>query len=251
MTSMMTTRIKVQEQRRREMEMEQLRANLLRAISHDLRTPLTSIYGACEAVLGNQGLPETRRKVLIEGIRSDAKWLIDMVENLLSVTRIEGGGLNLVRKSTPVEELTDVVIRKFRDSHPDTKVEVVLPDEFVSIAIDPLLIGQVLLNLLDNATQHAKGMTVLRYEVQSEEGQVWFRIADDGCGMQEAELKKLFSGMPGRDDRPADGGKRNMGIGLYVCAAIIKAHGGRIWAENQKLHGLSVTFTLPTEAADE
>ena len=251
MTSMMTTRIKVQEQRRREMEMEQLRADLLRAISHDLRTPLTSIYGTCEAVLANGELPERQRRELVEGIRSDAKWLIDMVENLLSVTRIEGGALNLSVKSTPVEELTDVVVRKFKDSHPDTQLEVVLPEEFVSVSIDPLLIGQVLLNLLDNATQHARGMTLLRYEVRSEEGHICFRVTDDGCGMEEAELKKLFSGMPKRDDRPADGKKRNMGIGLYVCAAIIKAHGGSIRAENRVPHGLSVSFRLPAEVASD
>ena len=247
MTSMLTTRIKVQEQRRRQMEAEQLRADLLRAISHDLRTPLTSIFGSCEALQDHPHLPDSQRQELILGIKADAKWLIDIVENLLSVTRIEGDRLHLVLRSTPVEELTDVVIQKFRATHSETEIEVILPDTFVSVSIDPLLIEQVLLNLLENATQHAHGMTRLIYQVFVNEDGVQFRISDDGCGVSEAELKKLFQGMPKNTNRPADGRKRNMGIGLYVCSAIIKAHGGKIEAEPVLPHGLCVAFTLPLE----
>lgn len=247
MTSMMTTQIKIQERKRREMEIEQMRANLLRAISHDLRTPLTSIYGSSETLLDYDDKDLEKYRHLINGIKEDAGWLIDIVENLLSVTKLEDGRINLKLKDTPIEELSDVAIRKLKKKYPDVRINTSLPERFVSVPMDPLLIEQVLLNLMENAVHHATGMTKLLYSVTERDGYVRFEVADDGCGVSEQAVKLLFSGRPVHENSPIDGRKKSMGIGLYVCAAIVKAHNGSIGANALKPHGLCVSFDLPNE----
>ena len=247
MTSMMTTQIKMQERKRGEMEIERMRANLLRAISHDLRTPLTSIYGSSETLLAYEDEGLKKHRHLLSGIREDAGWLIDVVENLLSVTKIEDGRINLKLKDTPVEELSDVAIRKLKRKYPDVNLKASLPEEFILVPMDPLLIEQVLLNLMENAVHHAKGMTELKYIVMKREGYVRFEVVDDGCGVTEQARKELFSGKPVHDDRPVDGRRKSMGIGLYVCAAIVKAHNGSIGAYPVSPHGLCVSVDLPYE----
>lgn len=159
MTSTMTTQIKRHEQKKREVETERIRADLLRAISHDIRTPLTSIYGSSSTLLEcADALTVREKELLLKGIREDAEWLTNIVENLISVTKIEDGRLNLQIVDTSVEELIDVTLEKFKRRYPEQKITLSLPDEFVSIPVDPLLIEQVILNILENAMQHAKGM---------------------------------------------------------------------------------------------
>lgn len=248
LTGALTTKIKRQEVLRAENEKEHMRANLLRAISHDLRTPLTTIYGASSTLLENyQGLTEIQQFQLLRGIQDDAQWLIRMVENLLSVTRIDSGKVKLLKTPTVLDELIDAALVKFRKRYPRQEVALELPEDVVVIPMDALLIEQVLINLLENAVQHAAGMTTLRLRVFTLEHTAIFEIADNGCGIPGERLKQIFSGeLPG-DDVPADGQKRNAGIGLSVCASIIKAHGGSIAAGNAQGGGAVVRFSLTTE----
>ena len=249
MTSTLTTRIKMQEQLRMESEKEKMRANLLRAVSHDLRTPLTSIYGACSTVIENyDSLEKEQTMKLLNDACSDAQWLNRMVENLLSVTRIDSEKVTVQKTPTVLEELLDTVLVKFRKRYPNVPVQLDLPDEFIVIPMDSMLIQQVLMNLLENAALHAEGMTKLTLRVFTMGGRAVFEVSDDGCGIPKEKLKKLFTGMVVSDmDAPADSGKHGMGIGLSVCAAIIKAHGGEIKAESAPGEGTTIRFWLETE----
>lgn len=248
LTSTLTTKVKRQEAVKAESERERMRANLLRAISHDLRTPLTTIYSSCSALLERRdslSLPQQNK--MLEGIREDSEWLVRMVENLLSVTRIDSGRVKLVKEPTVLEELIDSVLRKFRKRYPDQEVELELPEDIVLIPMDPMLIEQVLSNLLENAVYHAKGMQRLWLRVFTLGDRAIFEVRDDGCGIDEGLLKDIFNGRAPGSATPADGKKRSAGIGLSVCASIIKAHGGSISAENGSGGGAVLRFSLAME----
>ena len=228
MTSTLTTRIKKQEQLRMESEKEKMRANLLRAVSHDLRTPLTSIYGACSTVIENYDSLDKAKTI-----------------KLLSVTRIDSEKVTVQKTPTVLDELLDAVLVKFRKRYPDIQVELETPDAFIVIPMDSMLIQQVLMNLLENAALHAEGMTKLTLKVFTVGNRAVFEVTDDGCGIPRERLKTLFSGTD--PDVPADSRKHGMGIGLSVCAAIIKAHGGEIKAESRLGEGTTIRFWLETE----
>lgn len=261
MTSTMTTQIKRHEQKKREIETERIRANLLRAVSHDIRTPLTSIYGSSSTLLEcADALTDQKKEQLLMGIREDSEWLTNMVGNLLSVTKIEGGRLNLQIVETSVEELIDVVLEKFKRRYQDQEISLSLPDAFLSIKVDPILIEQVILNILENAVQHAVGMQAICITVCKFGDKVSFEIVDDGCGIPDDILKRLFKeiiekkvsvggyrkiyGQDEKNVRPIDGNRFNMGIGMYVCAAIIEAHHGEFFAKNLSPKGCSFRFVL-------
>ncbi|HIW59780.1 MAG TPA: DUF4118 domain-containing protein [Candidatus Anaerobutyricum avicola] len=251
-TSALTTKIKEQERTKAETEKERVRANLLRAISHDLRTPLTTIYGSCSAIIENyDSLKKEQQIKLLGEIREDAEWLIRMMENLLSITKIGSKQVQVIKTPTVLEELIDDTLIKFHKRYPDQKVEVEIPEEFISIPMDPLLIVQVLMNLLENAVLHAKGMTRLIFRVRTVGSHAVFEIEDDGCGIAPELLDRLFEGYQERTEEPADGKRNNMSIGLSVCATIIRAHGGSIKAENRREGGARFSFSLEMEEMDE
>ncbi len=249
MTSTLTTRIKKQEQLHMESEKEKMRANLLRAVSHDLRTPLTSIYGACSTVMENYGqLGKEQTLKLLGEACEDAQWLNRMVENLLSVTRIDSEQVTVKKTPTVLEELVDAVLVKFQKRYPNVPVQLDLPDDFIMIPMDSMLIRQVLMNLLENAVFHAEGMTTLTLRVFTLGSRAVFEVKDNGCGIPKERLRTLFSGTGGADpNAPADSGKHGMGIGLSVCAAIIKAHGGEIQADSRVGEGTTIRFWLEKE----
>lgn len=250
MTSTLTTRIKKQEQLRMESETEKMRATLLRAVSHDLRTPLTSIYGACSTVIENYDSLEKEQKLKLLGEAcSDAQWLNRMVENLLSVTRFDGGQVAVQKTPTVLDELIDTVLVRFQKRYPKVPVTTYLPDSFIVIPMDSMLISQVLTNLLENAAVHAEGMTQLTLRVFTLGSRAVFEVSDNGCGIPKERLRTLFTGvLPA--DTAADSGKHGMGIGLSVCAAIVKAHGGEIQAESKVGEGTSIRFWLETESIE-
>lgn len=255
MTGFLTTQIKEQEKMKAETDKERLRANLLRAVSHDLRTPLTTIYGSCSAILENyDSLSKNQQMKLLSEMQEDSQWLIRMVENLLMVTRIDSESSKVkVRKAdTVLEELIDAVIVKFYSRYPEQNVEIELPDEFISIPMDAMLIQQVLMNILENAIHHADGMTKLLLKVTIIDKEwVLFEISDDGCGIPTDRIKKIFNGYIESGTEISDCTRNNMGIGLSVCSAIIKAHDGEIWAENRADKGASFCFKLKMGAEDE
>ncbi|MBQ8298174.1 MAG: PAS domain-containing sensor histidine kinase [Ruminococcus sp.] len=251
LTSALTTKLKQQEAIKAEGEKERMRADLLRAVSHDLRTPLTTIYASSTTLLENStALTDERKSKIVEGIKEDSEWLIRMVENLLSITRIDSGRVKIIKTPTVLEELVDSVILKFRKRYPAQEVGIEIPEDMVIIPMDAILIEQVLVNLLENAVRHAAGMTELSLRVFTVGNRVIFEVEDNGCGLAPEHLKNIFSGYYERREELADGQKKNAGIGLSVCAAIIKAHGGDIRAENVRTGGALFRFTLDMEETD-
>jgi len=247
-TSTLTTKIKRQEKIKLEAEKEKMRADLLRAISHDLRTPLTSIYGSSSTVIENYNALSDKMKLdILCNIRSDSQWLIRMVENLLSITRIDNSNVKLLKNSIVLEELIDSVLAKFKKHYPDQTVTLNMPDDFIIVSANALLIEQVLVNLLENAVIHAVGITELKLNIFVIDSKVVFEVIDNGCGIPKEKLKNIFSGYYMSENSLSDNQKRCMGIGLSVCSAIIRAHGGDIRAENRKSGGMVFRFTLEIE----
>ena len=248
LTSALTTKVKHQEAIKAETEKEKMRANLLRAVSHDLRTPLTTIYGSCTALRENgAGLTEEQKDRMLQGIQKDSQWLVRMVENLLSITRIDSGSIQIVKVSTALDELIDSVLVKFYKHYPDHRILLELPEELVLIPMDAMLIEQVLINLLENAVLHGKGLTQIRLSVSVDGELAVFEVRDNGCGIPQEKLTRVFTGYFGSNDQMADQAKRNAGIGLSLCATIIRAHGGTISAENDPAGGAVFRFTMNTE----
>ena len=250
LTSRMTQQIREQEGAYAEAERERVRGNLLRAVSHDLRTPLTSILGASSAILESGAtLPPERRMELVKGINEDAEWLIRMVENLLLITKVEGAA-KIVKRSEALEEVVAEAVQKFQKHYPDSLIEVSAPAELLMAPMDALLIEQVLFNLLENAVLHGKAGRIALTVSKAQEEAV-LTVQDDGRGIQKADVPHLFDGYMNRVERASSDNSRNMGIGLSVCLSIIQAHGGRMEARNVRPSGALFTFTLPLmEAGD-
>ena len=251
----LTTKVHESERIKLEGEKEKMRANLLRAVSHDIRTPLTSIYGSSSAIIdGYDDLTKEQKIQLLKDVRSDAEWLVRMVENLLSVTRVSDDTVSLAMSSVPVDELVGSVVSKFTKRREvflqgdELRKPVVfkcdLPDHFVSVQGDAMLLGQVISNLLDNAVFHADNMTKMGLRVTDDKEHVYFEVYDDGCGIAPERLKTLFTGTYASETKKNDKGRSNMGIGLSVCYSIIKAHGGEIVAKNRPEGGASFSFSL-------
>ena len=248
MTSTLISQNKRQQLIKAESEKERMRANLLRAISHDLRTPLTSIYGSSSVLIESSDTMSTDQKdKMLKGIKEDSQWLIQMVENLLSITRIDDGKVKIIKTPTVVDELIDSVMTKFSKRYPEQEVDVILPESIELVPMDALLIEQVLLNLLENAMHHARNMTQLSLHVTALKKQIVFEVIDNGCGIEINKMNDLFTGIFEPKDGQADTRRRNSGIGLSVCATIIKAHDGTISAENRPSGGALFRFILEKE----
>lgn len=255
MTCALTTKVMQSEKEKAESDKEKMRANLLRAVSHDLRSPLTTIYGSSSAIMDKyDSLSKEQILQLIGGINEDADWLMGMVENLLSITKINANDSNvkLIKSSTVLEELIDTVLIRFKKRYPAQKVQVEIPDDFVVIPMDAVLIEQVLFNFLENGVKHANGMTELTLSVRLKDKKAVFAVCDNGCGIDKERLKTIFTGYYEKKDMPIDNQKHSMGIGLSVCASIIKAHDGAILAENRPEGGCCFSFSLDLgEESDE
>ena len=247
-TCTMTTRLRQVERLRLEAEREKTRANLLRAISHDFRTPLTSIIGSINVVIEDNGLlTKSDVNSLLSDAKSDAEWLINMVENLLSITRIgEGTGYALHKEPQVVEEVVGEAVSKFKRQYPGFRLIINVPNELLLVPMDAVLIEQVIINLLMNSAIHGEGATYIMLTVYRDRDYAVFSVEDDGAGIAKDVLPHLLSGTPLRvsSDRVDDSSK-NMGIGLTVCNSIVAAHGGKMTAENRPSGGAALSFTLP------
>ena len=251
--STLATRARAQEKLRHETEQAKLRADLLRAVSHDLRTPLTSIIGSISTVLDNgEVLGEQQKTALLSDAKQDAEWLVRMVENLLSITRISGSeDTNVSVSPELIEEIIGDCVIRFKKRYPEVELSVTVPEEPVLVMVDAMLIGQVITNLLDNAVLHARGMTELCLRVGTRRGFAVVEVSDNGCGIDPAILDLIFKGqIGGTGDRLVDG-NRFRGIGLEVCKAIVTAHGGSISADNRQSGGAVFKFTLPLEVGQD
>ena len=244
MTCTLTAQAKQRERLRAENEKEKMRANLLRSVSHDIRTPLTAILGATSAVLENPEMSPEDRSILLEDVRDDAQWLIRVVENLLSITRIGSDQASIAKSPEAAEEVLGEAARKFRRRFPQVSVSVTAPESLRMVPMDPILIAQVLSNLLENAVLHGGTTTAISLSVQKEGDFARFSVRDNGRGIPESALPTLFDGTMKHSETPTSDGKRNMGLGLSVCLAIVRAHGGAMEARNLET-GAEFSFRLP------
>ncbi len=245
-TGIVTSRAKKVSEMEREAEREKIHSNLLRAVSHDIRTPLTGIVGATNVLLEQDDtLTPQQRWELLKNANEEAQWLIHIVENLLSITRI-GAGEDAQVTKTPeaAEEVIEGAVGKFRRQYPQIDVRVELPEEFFLVPMDPLLIQQVMTNLLENAAVH--GVTTTRVVVSLEKRGKWarFTVCDNGRGIPEGRLHNLFDGTQSAQKGDST---RSMGIGLSVCKTVVAAHCGKIKGENIKGSGARFTVDLPLE----
>lgn len=245
-TCALTSQAKQKEELRLENEKVKMRANLLRSVSHDIRTPLTSIMGATSAMLDNPQLTEAERKVLLTDVHDDAQWLIQVVENLLSITRVGSDKAEIKKQMEAPEEVLAAVAAKFRKRYPEIKLTVRVPDEFLMVPMDAILVVQVLSNLLENAVIHGHTTTEIHITLEKVGKFLRFAVADNGDGIPAALLDSLFDGTMKHNETAKGDIKRNMGIGLSVCTAIVSAHGGKMTAYNTE-QGAVVRFTLPLE----
>ncbi len=253
-TSAMTTKLTRQdemiaerERKLNEAEKERIRANLLRAISHDLRTPLTSIIGSSASYIENHNELNSDEKLeLITTINEDSIWLLHMVENLLSVTRIQRNSHKVAKEMELVEEVVAEAIDRLEKRLPEAygAVHVSAPDEILMVPMDFMLIEQVLINLLENALAHSESSMPVELIVTNDGPSVTFHVIDHGKGIAEASLPDIFSGK--YDGSLSSDTKRGMGIGLSICRTIIQAHGGTITAHNHE-NGAEFAFSLPIE----
>ena len=242
---MLTEQVKRQGRIEAEAEKQKMKANLLRSVSHDLRTPLTSIIGSSTAVLENYDVfSDEAKRDLIGHVRDEAQALVRLVENILSITRINDGAVRISKSPEAAEEIAAEAFRKRFDS---IHVSVRVPDELLMVPMDATLIEQVLINLMENVVLHAQTATELVLAVSREGNMAEFSVTDDGEGIDRAVLPQLFDELfPHAQQQCADG-RRSMGIGLSVCMSIVRAHGGDMRARNLPQGGACVSFTLPME----
>ncbi len=251
LTSTMTTNMKQQAQMiaekdklLSETEKEKMRANLLRAVSHDLRTPLTGIIGASSSYLENNTLLAEEDKIaIVTHIHEDANWLLNMVENLLSVTRIKDQTSTVKKTDESVEEIVSAAINRLKKRLPQAAVNVSVPDELLILPMDAILIEQVLINLLENAIVHSQSPEPILCYVDDDSANVTFHVKDYGIGIDPERLNNIFDGNSYIGNRESDSNK-GMGIGLSICKTIITAHNGTINARNH-VQGAEFYFTLP------
>lgn len=226
---------------------EQLRANLLRSISHDLRTPLTSISGNAGILLSSDEVIESsKRKLLYQDIYDDSLWLINLVENLLSVTRIEDGSMKLKLSTELMDEVVSEALRHVGRKAGEHQIRVIQPEEFLLAKMDARLIVQVIINIIDNAIKYTPSGSeiVVRYRKQGKYAMV--EIADNGGGVAPEAKDKIFDMFYTAQDKIADS-RRSLGMGLALCKSIITAHGGEIGVYDNVPQGTIFRFTLPAE----
>ena len=244
--STLTTQIKRQEQLRAESEREAMRANLLRAVSHDLRTPLTSIMGSASAILENDAVLTPQQRIsLLRNVRNEAQWLIRMVENLLSITRMGDAEARINKELEAAEEVLGSVAAKFQQRFPDIRLSLTAPDDPLFVPMDAILIEQVLMNLLENAAYHGNS-TCIHLTADRHGDDAIFTVCDNGTGIASDLLPHIFSPTIHGQSHTSDN-RRNMGIGLSVCRSIVKAHGGTMSAANAPDGGAMFCFSLPLE----
>ncbi len=232
-----------------QMEGERLRTSLLRSISHDLRTPLTSIGGSAEALLEKLSDGDTREnRELLADIGEEVSWLTRMIDNILSLTRFESDRIVLRKESESVEDVVSSALRVLAKRLQNHDVEVRLPETLLLVPMESPLIEQVLVNLVDNAVKYSEKGTKIEVSAEAGESEVVFEVADRGRGIPPEEAGRIFEKFY-RGDGAHTRGVRGTGLGLSICRAIVEAHGGKIGVLPREGGGCRFRFTLPLEVS--
>jgi len=231
-------------------EQEKLRANLLRTISHDLRTPLTSISGNADNLLANDEVfdIETRRQIYAD-IREDSEWLISLVENLLSVSRMGDGKSDIRMSAEVVSDVIDEAVRRTEKNASEHKLTVKGSDGILLARMDARLIVQVLINLIDNAIKYTPSGSEIEISAVEKDNEIAITVADNGHGIADEIKSRVFDMFYTGAEKIADS-RRSLGLGLALCKSIVNAHGGEITVTDNKPHGAVFTFTLPKEEVE-
>ena len=233
-----------------EAEAERIRNALLSSISHDLRTPLAVICGASSSLAERgESLGADERRALAHGIYAQARDMSELVAKLLEMTRLESGAIALQRDWAALNEIAGSVLRRLEERLASHMVMLELPGELPLVRVDSVLMEQVLANLLENAAKHTPPRTLVRLRAQARGQVMTVSVEDFGPGLAEGELEQVF----GKFERGVGwvSGRGGMGLGLSICRAIVRLHGGAIWAERLPGGGTAFRFTLPLEPPPE
>lgn len=228
----------------------ELQANLLRSISHDLRTPLTSISGNANILLSQKdNLPRQKKQELCQYIYDDSLWLVNLVEKILSITRIENGGNTLNLELELVEDVIQEALKHVNRRSQDYKIQVHMEDEFLMAKMDSGLICQVIVNLVENAVRYTPAGTSIDIYCSKQDGMAVVKVADTGGGIPDESKERLFEMFytVGNTKNKSGDARRGLGLGLGLCKSIIQAHGGTISVEDNHPHGTIFLFTLQAE----
>lgn len=239
LTSIMTTRLLEEEKIKIEAEKERMRGNFLQSVSHDLRTPLTTIIGNSSELAKNEKLSDAD-KTIASAILDEADNLLAMVENVLSISKINTN-LKLNLHEELVEELFEEAVHKLKIRYPNCKIYVQIPDKILFVNVDLRLIGQVLMNLLENAYIHGSSDIPFVLYADCDKKYVYMSVRDFGKGITEEVYKYLNESLYIADDS----NNKFKGIGLSVSNTIVKLHGGELLAKNNDDIGSTFTIKLP------
>jgi two-component system sensor histidine kinase KdpD len=226
-------------------ETEQLRNSLLSSVSHDLRTPLAVVTGAAATLLDKSAPqdPAVRRE-LLETIHDEGQRLNRLVRNLLEMTRLDAGALRVNKELQPIEEVIGAALNRTEDRLRGREVRTHVPGDLPLVPLDTVLIEQVLINLLENATKYTPAATPIDVGAASRKGIIEVEVADRGPGVSPEEAERIFEKF-----YRAREGTGGVGLGLTICRGIVNAHGGRIWVEPRPGGGASFRFVLPLDGA--
>ena len=229
---------------------EKMRANLLRAISHDLRTPLTSISGNADNLISNGEIfDEDTKHQIYTDIYNDSVWLTNLVENLLSVTRLEDGNMKLNKSAELIDEIISEALNHINKRSVEHKITVCENEDILLVDVDARLIVQVIINIVDNAIKYTPNGSEITIRTQKYDKILSVSIADNGNGIADDAKEKVFEMFYTGANRIADS-RRSLGLGLSLCKTIISAHGGEITVSDNTPHGAVFTFTLPIKEVD-
>lgn len=234
-----------------EIESERLRSNLLRSISHDLRSPLAGIKGSVSTIIENGKLisKETEAE-LLQGIYEDTEWLIRLVENLLSITKFDEGKMQIKKNIELVEEVVYEAVQRFSTRFINKTIKVTVPDNVIMVNMEGNLIEQVLINLLDNAVKYTPKDSLIEIKAYEKCNNVFFEVNDNGFGIPEKILPRIFDRFFTDGSNISDS-RRGVGLGLAICKSIVEAHGGKIEAHNKKEGGAVFLFSIPKEENED
>jgi two-component system sensor histidine kinase KdpD len=222
---------------------ERLRNSLLSTVSHDLRTPLTAIAGAAGGLLeDNAPLDPSTRHELCQTIAEEAHRLNRLVNNLLDMTRLEAGAIQVHKEWQPLEEVVGAALTRLEAQLHDRPLTTHFPEDLLLVPLDSVLIEQVLINLLDNAVKYTPPGSPIDLTAWATEDAVTVEVADRGPGLPPGEEQRIFDKFYRVQRPPMPSGT---GLGLTICRGLVEAHGGQMWAENRPGGGTVIRFTLP------
>lgn len=242
----MTSRIRKQAEETialsKQAEAERLRSTLLSSVSHDLRTPLATITGAASSVLQSGGIERSDLVELIQVIYEEANRMDSFISNLLSMTRLESGNVQIKKEWQPIEEVVGSALARMEERLGARRVCTDLPADLPLVPLDAILVEQVFINLLDNAIKNSTEHDTITISAQRRNDDLVVTVSDTGSGIAASDREKIFEKFYQSPTRANQGGS---GLGLSICKGVVTVHGGRIWVEENIPRGCSVKFSLP------